>query len=451
MSNEEKCSTELSYRDKIIMAPMVRIGTLPMRLLALDYGADIVYTEELIDWKLLRSIRRENEKLQTIDYVDRTDGTVVFRTCAREKNHVVLQIGTSDAGRALQVAKMVHNDVAGIDVNMGCPKRFSLTGGMGAALLKQPEKAKGILKTLVEGSKVPISCKIRVLPTVEETLALCEILISAGISAIAVHGRTTEERPQHPNRIETLRKIAEKLRIPVIANGGSRDIETHKDILKFKEESGCSSVMIARAAEWNCSIFKKDGVLPMEQVIKDYLKCAVDYDNPPSNTKYCVQNILRDLQETPKGRRFLDALTLQQIWMKEKEYQANGGLLGRYNLLITADETEGGKSTKRKYEDEDVTSINCAFLKNSYSSDAELPKTRLSAWAWRHKKEVPSYKTWKEEKLFRSVVCVDGRKYGSSLWEKNKKRAEQSAALACLYSLGLIRTDNSGETGKVIT
>lgn len=41
---------------------MVRIGTLPMRLLALDYGADIVYTEELIDRKLLRSIRRENGK-----------------------------------------------------------------------------------------------------------------------------------------------------------------------------------------------------------------------------------------------------------------------------------------------------------------------------------------------------------------------------------------------------
>lgn len=62
----EKTSTSaparkrLDYKDKLVLAPMVRIGTLPMRLLALDYGADIVYTEELIDWKLLRSIRREN-------------------------------------------------------------------------------------------------------------------------------------------------------------------------------------------------------------------------------------------------------------------------------------------------------------------------------------------------------------------------------------------------------
>ena len=30
--------------------------------------------------------------------------------------------------------------LAGIDVNMGCPKGFSLKGGMGAALLSQPEK-----------------------------------------------------------------------------------------------------------------------------------------------------------------------------------------------------------------------------------------------------------------------------------------------------------------------
>lgn len=53
----------LNYDNKLILAPMVRIGTLPMRLLALDYGADIVYTEELIDRKLLRSIRRENGKI----------------------------------------------------------------------------------------------------------------------------------------------------------------------------------------------------------------------------------------------------------------------------------------------------------------------------------------------------------------------------------------------------
>ena len=38
---------------KIILAPMVRVGTLPARLLALDYGADIVFCEEVIDHRIL--------------------------------------------------------------------------------------------------------------------------------------------------------------------------------------------------------------------------------------------------------------------------------------------------------------------------------------------------------------------------------------------------------------
>jgi tRNA-dihydrouridine synthase 2 len=61
-----------------------------------------------------------------------------------------------------------EGDVAGIDVNMGCPKEFSLKGGMGAALLTQPEKVRELLTTLVEGVSKPVTCKIRILPTVCE-------------------------------------------------------------------------------------------------------------------------------------------------------------------------------------------------------------------------------------------------------------------------------------------
>ena len=61
----------LDYRNKMIMAPMVKIGSTPARLVALDYGADIVYTEEIIDWRLIRSTRVENPVLNTIDYIDR--------------------------------------------------------------------------------------------------------------------------------------------------------------------------------------------------------------------------------------------------------------------------------------------------------------------------------------------------------------------------------------------
>lgn len=84
--------------------------------------------------------------------------------------------------------------------------------------------------------------------------------------------------------------------------------------MQFKAVTNCSSVMVARAAEWNVSIFSKNGKLPLDEVIRNYLKYAVDYDNSPSNTKYCIQNMLRELQETEKGKQFLEAQTLQKMW-----------------------------------------------------------------------------------------------------------------------------------------
>lgn len=50
----------LTYAGKLILAPMVRCGTLPLRLLSLRYGADIVYSEELIAWKLRQCERVVN-------------------------------------------------------------------------------------------------------------------------------------------------------------------------------------------------------------------------------------------------------------------------------------------------------------------------------------------------------------------------------------------------------
>lgn len=52
----------IDYSNKLILAPMVRGSKLPIRLLALRYGADLVYTDELIDLSLLCAKRRENGK-----------------------------------------------------------------------------------------------------------------------------------------------------------------------------------------------------------------------------------------------------------------------------------------------------------------------------------------------------------------------------------------------------
>lgn len=429
---------------------MVRVGTLPMRLLALDYGADIVYTEELIDWKFLRSTRRVNEVLKTIDFLDKSDGTVVFRTCATEKDKVVVQLGTCDANRALEVAKLIENDVGGIDINMGCPKEFSIKGGMGSALLTQPEKAKAILETLVQGVKIPITCKIRVFDKDEDTLKLVSTLVSSGIAAIGIHGRTKQERPRHPNRNETIKYIAKHIDIPVIANGGSREISKYSDIAKFKSECGSSSVMIARTAQGNCSIFRPNGLEELDVVISKYLKYCIEFDNAPSNTKYCVQNMLKELQETPRGKKFLECQTLEQIcaiWnlgeycLKVQRSHQSQGILGRREMtpqIFNGSPAKRQKSNLLEDED-DIITKQLAFIRCSYTSDPDLPKSKLIAWCGKQDKSFkPSYKTINEDKLFRSILTLDGKKYSSSFWEKNKKFAEQGAALVCINSLGLI-------------
>ena len=68
---------------------------------------------------------------------------------------------------------------------MGCPKGFSLKGGMGAALLTQPEKVKAILTALVNAVDISVTCKIRILPKLEDTLKLIEVMSNA-LSSIAM-------------------------------------------------------------------------------------------------------------------------------------------------------------------------------------------------------------------------------------------------------------------------
>jgi len=52
-------------------------------------------------------IRYVLDILESVDYIDKSDATIVFRTCQREKPFVVLQIGTSDPERAAKAAQVV--------------------------------------------------------------------------------------------------------------------------------------------------------------------------------------------------------------------------------------------------------------------------------------------------------------------------------------------------------
>ncbi|KAJ3122084.1 tRNA-dihydrouridine(20) synthase [NAD(P)+]-like [Physocladia obscura] len=281
--------SELDYRAKLVLAPMVRCGTLPMRMLALQHGAGIVYSPETIDRRLVRSNRVENVVANTIDFIDSDDGTLNLRVHASEKSRLVIQIGSSDPENAVKAALKVANDCAGIDLNCGCPKKFSIVSAMGAALLSEPDRLCGILTALVENVPLPISAKIRMLETTEKTIELAKRIEKTGVSALGLHCRLRSERPQDPGHWEIFEPVATALKIPLIANG---DIFSLDDVEKLKKIApSVSSFMMARAPESNFSIFNRNGPISPTAAIIEYAKAAVKYDMHFHNCKYVLMQM----------------------------------------------------------------------------------------------------------------------------------------------------------------
>ncbi|KAK0424706.1 hypothetical protein QR680_008800 [Steinernema hermaphroditum] len=420
------------YAGKTILAPMVRAGRTPLCMLALKNGADLVYTEEIVDQRLIASKRIENEVLGTVDYVIEND--IVLRIDpVKEKPRLVLQIGTNDPDRAVEVLKKTQGDIAAIDVNMGCPKPFSISGGMGAALLSQPEKVKQILTSLVAVAEIPVSCKIRVLDGREETLEFAKMIEACGVAALGVHGRRRVERPGDANRNEEIREIAEVLKIPVVANGGSSQLKCFADIEKFRKETGASSVMVARKALSNPSIFREDGMKTMQGEIEDFLDFVCEYDENFTATKYVVQRILGGEQEfDPRGRQTVLAATVHEIckaWNREEKF-------------VECKKARLRHSHKRHLKPDPETGI-CFFdisfppKRLRMNAGAGSPKCVLNKYCDEAEIERPKYHLIhrKSDGRYEAVAELCGKKFSSRIPQPNKKMAEQVAALVALVGL----------------
>jgi tRNA-dihydrouridine synthase 2 len=356
-------AAERLFRGKMLLAPMVRANTLPLRLLALEYGADTVYTEELVDrkWADGRIRRVENERLGTIDFVEDVPmsrkqrnrlGVVAEEGCAaptmqkvvlrvspaHERGRLIFQIGTNCAARALKAAQVVIGDVAGVDLNMGCPKKFSVHGGMGAGLLKTPEVAKDVIRTLKNGLPAgkTVTCKIR-LPAggdVRANADFCRAMESAGADAVAVHLRGAGERNGDRARWEQARDLSASITVPFIANGdvlAGPHVGRLRAMVRGDAPEGGStpdpsapspvSLMIARGALRNCSIFRaagpggSDAMVPLDDVVRRYLRLSILAEPPWVNPKYVVMQMLRwnGTLKTPLGKHVRSSRSFAQL------------------------------------------------------------------------------------------------------------------------------------------
>ncbi len=226
----------------------------------------------------------------------------------KEANKLIFQMGTADPERAVEAARLVAGDVAGIDVNAGCPKPFSTSGGMGAALLKTPDKLCAILEALVKNIvpefEIGISVKIRILETADLTEALVRRLVATGITGLTVHCRTTPMRPRERAIRGQLRMVADVCREAGVACLMNGDVESKEEGLRLANEFGTDGAMIATAAEKNPSCFRpatEGGILPWREVVTEYVETAMDVRNRFGNTKYLLAQMIPGKEAAFKG------------------------------------------------------------------------------------------------------------------------------------------------------
>ncbi len=245
----------LDFKDKIILAPMAGICDLPFRLLCKEQGVDILYTEMV--------------SAKGMHYNNKNTGPLIM-TDKREEPIGVQIFGSEPQLMGEQAKRLEDKGFAFIDVNMGCPVPKIVNNGEGSALMKKPELIGQIVEALVKSVSLPVTIKIRAGFTPDNLNApeIARIAQESGASAVAVHGRTREQYYQGTANWDIIRQVKENVSIPVIGNG---DITCGKDVLRIKEETGCDSFMIGRAAKGNPWIFKE---------IKHYLATGEELPRP---------------------------------------------------------------------------------------------------------------------------------------------------------------------------
>ncbi len=141
--------------------------------------------------------------------------------------------------------KAVLEGAKTIDINMGCPVNKITKKGGGSNLLRQPEIAEAIVKTVVQSVDVPVTVKTR-LGWDDQEITIIDFakrLEDAGIALLTLHGRTRAQGYNESAQWDWIRKVKETLSIPVIANG---DIFSVESAIACLEQTQADGVMCSR-------------------------------------------------------------------------------------------------------------------------------------------------------------------------------------------------------------
>lgn len=228
--------------NRTVLAPMAGVTNSAFRTIAKEMGAGLVVMEMISEKGLLYN----NEKTLHMLHIEDNEAPVS------------IQLFGGDADGLSRAAEFIQKNTKAniVDINMGCPVNKVVKNEAGAKWLKDPDKIYHIIKQVTSVLDIPLTVKMRT-GWADSGLAIENALAaeSAGVAALAMHGRTREQMYTGTVDLETLTKVAKALtKIPFIANG---DIRTVQDARQRIEEVGADAVMVGRTAMGNPYIFNQ--------------------------------------------------------------------------------------------------------------------------------------------------------------------------------------------------
>jgi tRNA-dihydrouridine synthase B len=178
--------------------------------------------------------------------------------------------------------KAVAEGANTIDINMGCPVNKITKKGGGSSLLRQPEVAEAIVKTVVNAVDVPVTVKTR-LGWEDREINIIDFarrMEAQGAKMLTLHARTRAQGYKGDARWEWIAQVKQALSIPVIANG---DIFSVEAAIKCLELTGADGVMCSRGTlgypflVGEIDRFLKTGEILAPPSIVEKLQCAQEH------------------------------------------------------------------------------------------------------------------------------------------------------------------------------
>ena len=246
----------LDIPNAVVLAPMENVTDIPFRLICKRLGADIVYTEFVNAEGLVRNVKKTRRKMLFLEE-ERPFGIQIYggNECSMEG--------------AAKMAEEQQPDI--IDINCGCWVKNIAGHGAGAGLLRDPEKMRTIVSSVVRSVSIPVTVKTRI-GWDEKSIRIIEIakmIEDTGAQALTIHCRTRSQGHSGDPDFSWIPSVKNAIKIPVIVNGGIDSAQKAKSIFDL---TGCDALMVARGAIHNPWLFSD---------IKQFLKTGQHID-PPS-------------------------------------------------------------------------------------------------------------------------------------------------------------------------